>query len=417
MSVLDSGVPTRRTLAPATAPAQPLAAPRPRFQEGLSPIRMAPLAAPSAPAQEAAPAAQPAPPAQSAPAARPARIARLPQGSAAGRQPGNSEGPHLERSSSRQEATAGKQEQGNVPRSLGPDGSKGHVQDAQRHQKAVVYSLGGTSDSPHHTAVPPSSVGQQAKPAVHHYLGPGPGSEAPSNTPGYSENASPANLKPKAGLSIAQQAVLRCREKQLALGEPQQDLQTRRQQLEDASSGSSSKQEAMLPSQANGMSRGRMMHAHLAPAQPRQHESEHHGSDSSERAAQELHPSGKPRGESERLLHAGAKRGTQAPGTPPRSPKQDISGAPKPALSSTPGLSSESRQPERHQRPALAPMSSPHTHRRPSTEQEAAYQPQSSVGLGNQQPQQPCSAAVERSPLKQLQSKAAVASVAQVRAP
>ena len=423
MSVLDSGVTTCRALAPATTPAQHLAAPRPRFQEGLSPIRMAPLAAPGAPASRPPPAAQPDPPAQSAPAAHLAPMAHAPQaphGSAAGREPGSAEAPQLERSSSRREATAGKQEQDSVPRLTGRDGSKGRVRDAEGHQKAVVYSLGGPPGSPHHTAVPPSSAGQQAKSAAHHYMGPGHGSESSSQTPGFSENqchASPANLKHKAGLSIAQQAVLRCREKQLALGEPHQDLQVRRQQLEDACSGSSSKQEAMSPSQANGMSRGRMMHAHLAPTQPRQHESEHRGSDSSAQDTQELHPSQKPRGDSERPLHAGAKRGTQAPGIPPRSPKQDIAGAQKPACSGITSPSSDSRQPERHQRPALAPLSSPQTHRRPSTEQEAAYQPRSSVGPGSHQPQQPSSAAVERSPLKQLQSKAAVAPVAHVRAP
>lgn len=389
-----------------------------------APARMAPLAAPSAPALEAAPGAHPAQTTEAAQAACPASTAHsaqrahMPQGPAAVRPPGTSDTAQLERSSSRQQVTTGKQLQARDPQLKGRGGSKGPVPDAQRQQTAVIYSLGGSPGSPHHIAAQPMAIDLHAKPAVQHIAGADSGSATPSRVCGSSETgavASTSKLKGKAGLSIAQQAVLRCGEKQLALGEPHEDLQARRRQLEDASSGSECQHEGMSPSQANGMSRGRMMHAHLAPPQLPQHDSEYGGTDSSWQGTRETHPSHTLRDDSERPLPAGAKRGMRALGAPLHgSPIPDIERAPKPASSRSSSVPSDSRQPERHQHPASAAKGSPQTHCRPSADQEAACQSQCSAGAGHLQPQQPYSAAAADSPIKQIQSKAAAVSVAQV---
>ena len=417
---------TCRATAPAAATAQQLPPPRPRFQEGLTLVHMAPLAAPGTPALEAAPAARPAQAAQSAQATRCASAAHLahtppvPQAPAAARQPGSSGPAQPGGSCSRQKLASGKQEQGSVPHLNGRKGRNGNEPEVQRHQRAVVYSLSESPGNPHHAAASSPAAGQQAKPAISYSPAAGSVSDSPasnSGSPGSVGTASTSKPKAKAELSIAQQAVLRCRQKQLAMGEPHQDLQARRQHLEDASSGSASKQEAMSPSQANGMSRGRMMHAHLAPAQPRSHESECGGSDRSEQEVRQLHSSQELRGDSgtgQRPLPAGAKRGMQALGVPLHgSPMPDSLKELKPDPSSS-GVSLQSRQPGRHQHQALAARDSPQADGRPSSEQEAARQSQGSAGAGSLL-QQPSAAAVTHSPLKQIPSTAAVASVTQVR--
>ena len=275
-------------------------------------------------------------------------------------------------------------------------GSNGHVPDAQRHQsrhkEAVIYSLGGSPGSPHPTAAPLSAAGQQAMPAVCQLSRAGSGCDSPMGTPkspGTGGPADPPKMKP--GLSIAQQAVLRCRQKQMALGETQQDLQRRRQQLEDACPGNPDQQEASSPSQASGMSRGRMMHAHLAPPQPRTPVSACKADDRSGQELRELPPSQRLRSDSEmgqRPLPAGAKRGTQALGTSLHgSPAPDVLRAPKPDSSSS-GVSSQPRQPGRYQEQGCAAKGSIHTHRSPSLDQEVPCQLLCSAAAGNLQLQQ-----------------------------
>jgi len=291
----------------------------------------------------------------------------------------------------------------------------------QSRQQAVVYSLGDSTGGPSRAVAPPLSTGEQGKPAVYHLSGLPSDSESPSGSPGHLGGggaASVSQLKPKAGLSIAQQAVLRCRQKQLAVGEPEEELQRRRDQLEDVPKGSASKQAGMSPSQANGMARGRMMHAHLVP-QSGLHDSAMSNDKKPGKDVGDLPPSQKLRRDSEtgqRPLPAGAKRGAQALGSPLHgSAASHALTACQPGSSSS-GMSPESfGHPLRQQEQAQAARSSPQPHDRHSLGQQAALTPQHLAGTPGLPSQQLIASAFVQSPAKPLQSKPASPAVAQVR--
>jgi len=365
---------------------------------------MAPLAVPSAPeAAKAAPMLQP---------------------STACKQQEDSSASQLKGSSSRQVVSHGMPQQESTAQPDSSSGSKKQETSAPRHQsrqQAVVYSLGESSGICSRAVAPPSSTGEKGKPAVYHPSGSPSDSESPSGSPGHLGGgavASASQLKPKAGLSIAQQAVLRCRQKQLAVGEPEEELQRRRGQLEDVSLASASKQAGMSPSQANAMARGRMMHAHLAPPQSGLHDSAMSNDKKSGKDTGDLPPSQKLRRDSEtgqRPLPAGAKRGAQALGSPHGSAATDAFKACQPGSSSS-GMSPESfGHPLRQQEQAQAARSSPQALDRHSLGQQAALIPQHLTGTPGLPSQQHITSAFMQSPAKPLQSKPASPAVAQVR--
>lgn len=260
----------------------------------------------------------------------------------------------------------------------------------QDRQQAVVYSLGET-DSPKDAASSPSVARERPSPAVCHLSDTPPGSagitRAPQQKPEravhhLSNTISGSRLQagslapagsagaPKqarqAGLSIAQQAVLRCREKQLALGrEPEQDMQRRGQALDEEScSGKPSQQAAPPPSQANGMTRGGMVRAHLAPPQHSAHDTQ----------------SG----------HHDARSGQ--------------------------GTADPSRHPGRQHEPAATAKDSPQAHGTLAAGQSPASRSQQRAGQDGLPGGQGSSPGAAQSPLKPLHSKALLASVAQVGA-
>ena len=261
------------------------------------------------------------------------------------------------------------------------------VQD--RHQ-AVVYTLGQT-DSPKDAHSSPSVAGERPSPAVCHLSDTPPGSagltRAPQQKPEravhhLSDSISGSRLQAgsllppgsagapkqarKTGLSIAQQAVLRCREKQLALGkEPEQDMQRRRQALDEESrSGTPGQQATPSPSRANGMARGGMVRAHLAPPQHSAHDTQ----------------SG----------HHDARSGQ--------------------------GTADPSRHPGRHHEQAAAARDSPQAHGTLAAGLSPASRLQQRAGQDGLPGGQGSSLGAVQSPLKPLHSKALLASVAQVGA-
>ena len=260
----------------------------------------------------------------------------------------------------------------------------------QDRQQAVVYTLGQT-DSPKHALSSPSVAGERPSPAVCHLSDTPPGSAGVTRAPQHkperavhhlSDTVSGSRLQasslapagsadaPKqarqAGLSIAQQAVLRCREKQLALGrEPEQDMQRRGQALDEESCfGTPSQQAAPSPSQANGMARGGMVRAHLAPPQHSAHDTQ----------------SG----------HHDARSGQ--------------------------GTADPSRHPGRHHEPAAAARDSLQAHGTLTAGPSPASRLQQRAGQDGLPGGQGRSPGAVQSPLKPLHSKALLASVAQVGA-
>ena len=256
-----------------------------------------------------------------------------------------------------------------------------------------MYTLGQT-DSPKDGHSSPSLAAERPSPAVRHLSDTPPGSvkvtRAPHQDPEravhqLSDTISGSRLQAgsllppgnpgapkqarKTGLSIAQQAVLRCREKQLAPGkEPEQDMQRRRQALDsESSSGMLGQQATPSPCQANGMARGGMVRAHLAPPQHSRHDSQ--------------------------SAHHDARAGQ--------------------------GTADPSRHPGRHHEQAAAARVSPQGHGMLTAGQSPASRLQQRAGqdgLPGLPGGQDSSPGAVQAPLKPLHSKASLASVAQVGA-
>lgn len=263
----------------------------------------------------------------------------------------------------------------------------------QDRPQAVVYTLGQT-DSPKNGHSSPSEDAERPSPAACHLSDTTPGSVKVTRAPHQdseravhqlSDTISGSRLQAgsllppgsagapkqarKTGLSIAQQAVLRCCEKQLAPGkEPEQDIQRRRQALDaEFSSGMPGQQAMPSPCQANGMARGGMVRAHLAPPQHSRHASQ--------------------------TGHHDARSGQ--------------------------GTADPSRHPGRHHEQAAAARVSPQAHGTLTAGQSPASKLQQRAGH-DELPRLPggqgSSPGAGQSPLKPLHSKASLASVAQVGA-
>lgn len=224
----------RAAASPASSSAQQAAALQPCSQDRITQVCVAPLAPPESPARGSKQDTQ----------QQPLSAAKeQQQGTARPKQEGGSQ-------RGRGIATeSGKQEQSGWPQPGLSCENAAQAPQAHDRQHAVVYQLGSPQAAHAASASSILTAGHLAKAAMYH-LGdshqssrPSAGSPAPS---GCMEGVPPSQTGARAGLSIAQQAVLRCRHRQLELeqGERKQGLQQPRPPQDDIPPADSSSRQA-----------------------------------------------------------------------------------------------------------------------------------------------------------------------------
>ena len=299
---------------PASSAAQQAATLQPSSHERVPPVRVAPIAPPESPATGSK------------------RDTQQPSSSAAEEQEQDTAKPKQESSKQRGDdsaAISGNQKQAGKPQPGLSHESAAQAPVGQNRQHAVVYEL-GSSQAAH--AAPTSSTPKAehpAKAAMYHLDGThqskrlSAGSPAPS---GRTEGGFASQAGAGGGLSIAQQAVLRCRQKHLEQGEPKQGLQQPRlPQDHSPFADSGSRQTRASPSQHDSSAKAPRADAECSggPAS-RQREARLHGphdSASSRQVEQALPRAQSTRRDSDRGQRpspAGAASGNEALGTPQR---------------------------------------------------------------------------------------------------
>ena len=298
----------------ASSAAQQAATLQPSSQERVPPVRVAPLALPESPATGSK------------------RDARQPSLSAAKERAQDTVRPKQERSKPREEDSAavlGSQKQAGKPQPRLSHESAAQAPAGQNRQHAVVYEL-GSSQAAHAASASSTPPAQHpAKAAEYHLDGTHQSKRLSAGSPepsGRTEGGFASQAGARRGLSIAQQAVLRCRQKHLEQAEPKQGLQQPRPpQDHSPSAGSGSRHADASPLQHVSSAKAPGAHAECSggPAS-RQREARLHGphdSASSRQVEQALPRAQSTRRDSDRgqsLSPAGAASGDEALGTPQR---------------------------------------------------------------------------------------------------
>ena len=299
---------------PASSAAQQTATLQLSSQERIPPVRVAPLAPPESTATGSK------------------RDAQQPSLSAAKEQEQDTGSSKQETSKQRGDdsaAISGNEKQAGKPQPHLSHESAAQAPVGQNRQHAVVYELDSSQAA--HAALTSSTptANHPARAAVYHLDGThqsrrlSAGSPAPS---GCMDGGIASQAGARGGLSIAQQAVLRCRQKHLEQGEPQQGLQQPRPpQGHSPSADSGSRQAGASPSQHVSSAKAPGATAECSGGlASRQREARLHGphdSASSRQVEQALPRAQGMRRDSDRgqsTYPAGAACGNEALGTPQR---------------------------------------------------------------------------------------------------
>ena len=305
----------RAVTPPASSAVQQAAILQPSSHERVPPVCVAPIAPPESPATGSK------------------RDAQQPSSSAAKEQQQDTARPKQERNKQRGDDSAtehlGNQKQAGNPQPCLNCESAAQAPVGQNRQHAVVYEL-GNSQAAHAASTSSTPTSEHpAKAAVYHLDGTHQSKRLSAGSPvpsGCMDGGIALHAGTRGGLSIAQQAVLRCRQKHLEQEEPKQGLQQPRPpQDHSPSADSGSRQAGASPSQHVSSAKAPRANAECSggPAS-RQREPHQHGphdSASSRQVEQALPRAQSTRRDSDRGQRpspAIAVSGDEALGTPQR---------------------------------------------------------------------------------------------------